>query len=85
LHCLVEADGAVETLPRQSSGCALCSAQADTATVGTYDVALGLRVAEICLSYEGLLILLSLFLRPELIEVSHHVADGLLVHGHALL
>lgn len=85
LHGLVEADGSVETLPRQSSGCALCAAQADAASVSTYDVTLCLRVAEVCLPYEGLLILLALLLRPELLEVSHHVSHGLLVHGYALL
>ena len=85
LHGLVEADGTVETLPRQSSGRALCCTEANAAAVSTYDVSLSLRVAEICLPYEGLLILLALFLRPYLLEVRHYVSDGLLVHGYALL
>ena len=85
LHGLIEADGAVEALPLQAADCAHALSHSHAATVSTDDVALCLREAEVCLPNEGLLILLALFLRPELIEVRHHVAHCLLIHRYALL
>lgn len=78
-HRLVEANGAIEALPLQAA------VRAHAASAVYVDhIALCLRVAEVGLPYVGLL-LLTLFLHSQFVEVSHHVSDGLLVLGYALL